>query len=232
MATMIDVHFWPTPNGHKITMALEELGLPYRIVPIDIGRGAQFEPAFQAISPNGRMPAIVDDEPLGGGAPISIFESGAILEYLAEKGAEKGGSLLPKDTRGKYAVLEWLAWQIAGIGPMTGQYGHFNVYAKEKIPYAIDRYRNEVRRLHAVLDKQLEGKDFITGTYSIADIATFPWVKGFADDEILADRPNLRRWVAAIDARPAVQRAYTKGNEVKGRPIDEETRKHLFDKKY
>ena len=148
---MIDIHFWPTPNGHKVTVAAEELGLPYRIVPIDIGRGAQFEPAFQAISPNGRMPAIVDDEPLGGGATISIFESAAILQYLAEK----GGGLMPSETRGKYRVLEWLAWQVAGIGPMTGQYGHFNVYAKEKIPYAIDRYRNEVRRLHGVLDAQL-----------------------------------------------------------------------------
>ena len=225
---MIDIHFWPTPNGHKVTVAAEELGLPYRIVPIDIGRGAQFEPAFQAISPNGRMPAIVDDEPLGGGAPISIFESAAILQYLAEK----GGGLMPSDVRGKYRVLEWLAWQVAGIGPMTGQYGHFNVYAKEKIPYAIDRYRNEVRRLHGVLEAQLDKTEFMAGDYSIADIATYPWVKLYAGNELLGDRPNITRWIETIGARPAVKRAYEKGEQIKGRPMDEEARKHLFEKKH
>jgi len=225
---VIDVYFWPTPNGHKITVALEELGLPYRIVPIDIGRGAQFEPAFQAISPNGRMPAIVDDEPMGGGAPLSIFESAAILQYVAEK----GHGLMPSEPRGKYHVLEWLAWQVAGIGPMTGQYGHFNVYAKEKIPYAIDRYRNEVRRLHGVMETQLGKSPFLAGDYSIADIATYPWVKLYAGNEMLADRPNVLRWIETIDARPAVQRAYARADEVKARPMDDEARKHLFDKKH
>jgi len=225
---VIDIHFWPTPNGHKVTVAAEELGLPYRIVPIDIGRGAQFEPAFQAISPNGRMPAIVDDEPLGGGATISIFESAAILQYLAEK----GGGLMPSETRGKYRVLEWLAWQVAGIGPMTGQYGHFNVYAKEKIPYAIDRYRNEVRRLHGVLEAQLAKTEFMAGDYSIADIATYPWVKLYAGNELLGDRPNIARWIETIAARPAVKRAYEKGEQIKGRPMDDEARKHLFEKKH
>ncbi|MFO0681596.1 MAG: glutathione S-transferase N-terminal domain-containing protein [Sandaracinus sp.] len=225
---MIDVHFWPTPNGHKITIALEELGLPYRIVPVDIGRGEQFTPEFQAISPNGRMPAIVDHEPTGGGEPLSIFESAAILQYLAEK----GGGLMPKDARGKYRVLEWLSWQVAGLGPMTGQYGHFNVYAKEKIPYAIDRYKNEVRRLHAVMETQLGKHPFLAGEYSIADAAAYPWVAFYVENELTADRPNLRRWCATIAARPAVVRAYAKGSEVKGRPMDEQARKHLFDKKY
>lgn len=225
---MIDVHFWPTPNGHKITIALEELGLPYRIVPVDIGRGEQFEPAFLAISPNGRMPAIVDDEPLGGGAPLSIFESAAILQYLAEK----GGALMPTDVRGRFRVLEWLAWQVAGIGPMTGQYGHFHTYAKEKLPYAIARYENEVRRLHGVMDKRLGEVEFLAGDYSIADVATYPWVKGFVGEALLADRPNVRRWIAAIAERPAVVRAYARGAEVNARPMDEDARKHLFDKKY
>ena len=165
---MIDLYYWPTPNGFKISIALEELGLPYRIVPVNIGRGEQFTPEFLAISPNNRMPAIVDHDPPGGGPPISVFESGAILIYLAEK----AGKLLPKPIRGRVEVLEWLSWQIAGLGPMTGQAGHFRNYAPEKIPYAIQRYTDEVHRLIGVIENRLEGREFIAGDYSIADIAS------------------------------------------------------------
>ena len=167
---MIDLHYWPTPNGHKITLFLEEAGLPYTILPVNIGKGEQFRPDFLKIAPNNRMPAIVDHEPAGGGEPISVFESGAILLYLADK----TGRFLPKDLRGRTTALEWLFWQMGGLGPMAGQNHHFSVYAPEKIPYAIDRYVKETNRLYGVLDRQLAGRDFIAGDYTIADMASYP----------------------------------------------------------
>ncbi|GAB4216544.1 MAG: glutathione S-transferase N-terminal domain-containing protein [Sandaracinaceae bacterium] len=220
---MIDVYYWPTPNGWKITIALEELELPYRVVPVDITRGAQHAAEFVRISPNRRMPAIVDHAPLGGGEPIAIFESGAILPYLAEK----TGRLMPADPRGKYEVLQWVAWQVAGLGPMAGQLHHFQSYAPEKIPYAIDRYRNEVNRLYGVLDQALRGRDFLAGSYSIADIACYPWILPEAHGQDLAAFPDLARWYHALRARPAVQRGRKVGAEL-ARPLDEEAKKVLF----
>ena len=167
---MIDLYYWQTPNGRKITILLEELALPYKMIPVNIGRGDQFKPEFLAISPNNRMPAIVDHAPAGGGPPISVFESGAILLYLADK----HGKLIPSDVRGRNDVVQWLMWQMAGVGPMFGQASHFLMYAKEKIPYAIDRYVNETRRLLRVLNTRLEIREFVAGAYSIADIASFP----------------------------------------------------------
>jgi GST-like protein len=205
---MLDLHYWPTPNGHKVTLLLEECALDYRIVPVDIGTGAQFEPAFLKIAPNNRMPALVDHAPAGGGAPISVFESGAILLYLAEK----TGRFLPADLHGRYEVLQWLFWQMAGFGPMLGQNHHFNVYAPEKVPYAIDRYTRETARLYGVLDRQLAGREFIAGDYSIADMACYPWVVPHERQSIdLADYPQVARWFAAIAARPATVAAYAKG---------------------
>jgi GST-like protein len=226
---MIELHYWPTPNGHKITLFLEESGLPYTIKPVNIGKGEQFQPAFLAISPNNRMPAIVDTAPADGGDPVSVFESGAILQYLAEK----SGRFLPADVRGKYTVLEWLYWQVGGLGPMLGQNHHFNRYATEKIPYAIDRYVNETRRLYGVLNKRLEGRDFIAGEdYSIADMAAYPWIVGYENQGMaLVDFPHLERWFEAIRARPATQRAYALGDQIKDKfdlTTDEEARKILF----
>ena len=226
---MIELHYWPTPNGHKITLFLEESGLPYTIKPVNIGKGEQFQPAFLAISPNNRMPAIVDTAPADGGDPVSVFESGAILQYLAEK----SGRFLPADVRGKYTVLEWLYWQVGGLGPMLGQNHHFNRYAAEKIPYAIDRYVNETRRLYGVLNKRLEGRDFIAGEdYSIADMAAYPWIVGYENQGMaLVDFPHLERWFEAIRARPATQRAYALGDQIKDKfdlTTDEEARKILF----
>jgi GST-like protein len=226
---MIELHYWPTPNGHKITLFLEESGLPYTIKPVNIGKGEQFQPAFLAISPNNRMPAIVDTAPADGGDPVSVFESGAILQYLAEK----SGRFLPADVRGKYTVLEWLYWQVGGLGPMLGQNHHFNRYATEKIPYAIDRYVNESRRLYGVLNKRLEGRDFIAGEdYSIADMAAYPWIVGYENQGMaLVDFPHLERWFEAIRARPATQRAYALGDQIKDKfdlTTDEEARKILF----
>lgn len=226
---MIELHYWPTPNGHKITLFLEESGLPYIIKPVNIGKGEQFQPAFLAISPNNRMPAIVDIAPADGGEPISVFESGAILQYLAEK----NGRFLPTDARGKYEVLEWLYWQVGGLGPMLGQNHHFNRYAPEKIPYAIDRYVNETRRLYGVLNKRLEGRAFIAGKdYSIADMAAYPWIVGYENQGMaLEDFPHLKTWFEAIRARPATQRAYALGEQIKGRfdlTTDELARKILF----
>src|SRR3954447_17082087 len=169
---MIDLHYWTTPNGHKITIFLEETGLPYRITPVNIGKGEQFNPEFLAISPNNRIPAIVDEDPKDGAAPISVFESGAILLYLAEK----TGKFIPSDIRGRVEVLQWLFWQIGGLGPMAGQNHHFGTYAPEKIPYAIDRYRNETNRLYGVLNKRLADRPFLAGDYSIADMASYPWI--------------------------------------------------------
>jgi len=226
---MIELYYWPTPNGHKITLLLEEAGIPYAIKPVNIGKGEQFQPAFLAISPNNRMPAIVDTAPAGGGDPISVFESGAILQYLAEK----TGRFMPTDPRGKYTVLEWLFWQVGGLGPMAGQNHHFNRYAAEKIPYAIDRYVNETRRLYGVLDKRLEGRAFIAGKdYSIADMAAYPWIVPYENQGMrLEDFPHLKAWFEAIRERPATRRAYALGEEIKGKfdlTTDEEARKILF----
>jgi GST-like protein len=226
---MIELHYWPTPNGHKITLFLEEAGLPYTIKPVNIGKGEQFEPAFLQISPNNRMPAIVDTEPADGGDPISVFESGAILQYLAEK----TGRFLPMDPRGRTTVMEWLFWQVGGLGPMLGQNHHFNRYAAEKIPYAIDRYVRETRRLYGVLDKRLEGRDFIAGgEYSIADMAAYPWIVPYENQGMkLEDFPNLKRWFEHIRGREATRRAYAIADTVQGRTdlrTDEEARRHLF----
>src|SRR5204863_8161648 len=172
-SAMLDVHYWTTPNGHKITIFLEETGLPYKLIPVNIGKGEQFKADFLGVSPNNRIPALVDHAPAGGGKPIAVFESGAILLYLAEK----TGQFIPKDLRGQVQVLEWLMWQMGGLGPMAGQNHHFNVYAPEKLPYAIDRYVRETSRLYAVLDKRLRKRDFIVGKqYTIADMASYPWV--------------------------------------------------------
>jgi GST-like protein len=202
-AVPIEVWTWPTPNGHKVHIALEELGLPYTVVPVSIGTGEQFKPEFLAINPNHRIPAIVDpDGP--GGQRMALFESGAILIYLAEK----AGALIPKDFAARYTCLQWLMFQMGGVGPMFGQYGHFNNYAPEKIPYAMNRYANEVGRLHRVLEKRLSEAEYLAGAeYSIADIATFPWVRLPERRKIdLAEFPAVKRWHDAIAARPAVQR--------------------------
>jgi GST-like protein len=223
---MIELHYWPTPNGHKITLFLEETGLPYEVRPVDIGAGEQFRPEFLAISPNNRMPAIVDRTPADGGAPIAIFESGAILLYLAEK----TGKLLPSDARVRKTALEWLFWQVGGLGPMAGQNHHFNKYAKEKIPYAIDRYLRETGRLYGVLDTHLDGRAFIAGdAISIADCACYPWIVPHADQgQSLDDFPHLKRWFDAIAARPATQRAYAWEQTIKRTEMDDAQRAILF----
>src|SRR5437868_4929315 len=189
---MIDLYYWTTPNGHKITMFLEEAGLPYRIIPIDIGKGDQFEPDFLKISPNNRIPAIVDNAPAKGAKPISVFESGAILLYLAEK----TGKFIPSDLAGRAEVLQWLFWQMGGLGPMAGQNHHFRNYAPEKISYAIDRYVNETNRLYGVLNKRLADRKFIAGDYSIADIASYPWIVPYKNQgQDINDFPHLKRWL-------------------------------------
>jgi GST-like protein len=199
----IDLYYWPTPNGHKISIALEELGVPYTLRFVNIGKGEQFDPAFLAISPNNRIPAIVDPEGPGG-EPISIFESAAILTYLGRK----FGRLYPTDERQRVAVEEWLAWQVANVGPAFGNNNHFSRYAKEKLPYAITRFVNEVHRLYGVLDRRLKGREFVAGEYSIADIALIGWVRNWQRRDVdIAEFPNVKRWVEAIEARPAVQRA-------------------------
>ena len=229
---MIDLHYWPTPNGHKITLFLEEAGLEYRIHPVNIGKGDQFLPEFLAISPNNKMPAIVDHAPADGGAPVSVFESGAILLYLAEK----TGRFLPTDLRGRAATLEWLFWQMGGLGPMSGQMGHFNVYAPERIPYAIERYDSEVRRLHRVMDKRLSESEYLAGAdYGIADMASYPWIGAYARlPADFAAFPHLARWHQAIADRPATQRAYAIGQTVNpdaGKPLSEEERMQRFGKR-
>ena len=202
---MIDVYYWPTPNGHKVHIMLEECALPYRVHPIDIGKGDQFTPDFLAISPNNKIPALVDSEGPDG-QPMSVFESGAILLYLAEK----TGRFMPADTRGRYEVLQWLMFQMGGVGPMLGQNHHFRTYAPEKIAYAIDRYTNEARRLYGVIDKRLAatGNWIAAGEYSIADMAIFPWLRNWKNQGMeLEDFPALKAWFETIAARPAVQRA-------------------------
>ena len=223
---MIDLYYWPTPNGWKVSIALEELGLAYRMIPVNIGRGAQFEPDFLAISPNNRIPAIVDRDPEDGGEPISVFESGAILLYLAEK----TGRLIPRDPRGRKQVIEWLMWQMGGLGPMLGQAHHFRAYAPETIPYAIDRYTKEANRLYGVLDKQLEGREYIGGDYSIADIACWPWIVPHErQGQKLEDTPNLHRWFERIKSRPAVQRGHELGRELReASGMDEKAKQILF----
>ena len=225
---MIDLYYWTTPNGHKITMFLEEAGLEYRIHPINIGKGEQFDAAFLKISPNNRIPAIVDHAPADGGKAITVFESGAILLYLAGK----TGQLLPKDLRGQVEALEWVMWQMGGLGPMAGQNHHFAHYAPEKLPYAIDRYVRETSRLYAVLNKRLQGREFILGKqYTIADVACYPWVIPDRQGQDMDQFPNLRRWKAAIRSRPATSRAYDKVKEVNpsaGGIRTEEERKILF----
>lgn len=205
---MIDLHFWPTPNGWKITIMLEEAGLPYRLAPVDISAGEQLRPEFLAISPNGRMPALVDpDGP--GGEPIAIFESGAILQYLGDK----TGRFYPSERRARSAVEQWLYWQCAGLGPMVGQAAHFN-YQAEKIPYAIDRYTAEARRLYGVLDRRLGEVEHLAGEYSIADMATWPWTRGYKALGIdLAEFPNLRAWFKRVGAREAVLRGANIGKD-------------------
>ncbi len=224
---MIDLYYWTTPNGHKITIFLEETGLPYRIVPVNIGKGDQFKPEFLAISPNNRIPAIVDHEPADGGAPISVFESGAILQYLAEK----TGRFLPADPRGRVEVTQWLFWQMGGLGPMAGQNHHFSQYALERIPYATDRYVKETNRLYGVLNKRLADRPFVAGTYSIADMAAYPWIVPYKNQgQRLEDFPNLKRWFEAIKTRPAVIRAYDRVKDVNPQPtiLNEEAKRILF----
>ncbi|MEH2482802.1 GST-like protein [Nitrobacteraceae bacterium AZCC 2146] len=224
---MIDLYYWPTPNGHKITMFLEEAGLDYTIHPVDISAGDQFRPDFLAISPNNRMPAIIDTAPADGGEPISVFESGAILLYLAEK----TGRFLPKDVRGRKTATEWLFWQVGGLGPMAGQNHHFGLYAPSKIPYAIERYVKETNRLYGVLNRHLEHRTFIAGDgYSIADMTSYPWIVPWKrQQQNLDDFPNLRRWFATVRARPGTQRAYAKGEPYSSRPtVTEEGKKILF----
>lgn len=208
---MIDLYYWTTPNGHKITIFLEEAGVPYTIKPINIGQGDQFDPEFLKISPNNRIPAIVDQAPADGGAPMSVFESGAILQYLAEK----TGQFLPSDVRGRVEVMQWLFWQMGGLGPMLGQNHHFSQYAPEKLPYAINRYVKETERLYGVLDDRLADREFVAGTYSIADMAAYPWIVPYErQGQNLEDFPHLKRWFTTIQARPAVQRAYAKAEEI------------------
>ena len=226
---MIDLYYWPTPNGHKITLFLEEAGLPYTVKPVDIGKGDQFRPEFLAFSPNNKIPAIIDHAPADGGAPLSVFESGAILVYLANK----TGRFFGADVRQKVEVNQWLMWQMAGLDPMTGQYGHFNVYAPERIEYAIDRYTREVQRLLGVLDRRLAGRSFIAGEeYTIADMAAYPWINPYTKAPLdLEPYPELRRWHAAIAARPATARAYALATQVNpdaGKPLTDEQRRQLF----
>ena len=225
---MLEVWSWPTPNGHKVHNAVEELGIPYKIVPINIGAGEQFKPEFLAITPNHRIPAIVDpDGP--GGKPITLFESAAILIYLAEK----HGKLIPADPVARYKCLEWTMFQMGGVGPMFGQYGHFSNYAPEKIPYAIERYGNEVKRLHNVLDKRLAQTEWLAGDeYSIADIITYPWLR-FPERRGIdfIDYPNVKRWFAAVDSRPAVQRGVAVlAQNVRQGPMDAQQKEILFGK--
>ncbi|MEM5431422.1 glutathione S-transferase N-terminal domain-containing protein [Cupriavidus oxalaticus] len=200
---MIDLYFWSTPNGYKASILLEELGMPYNVIPVHIGKGQQFAPEFLAISPNNKIPAIVDHEGPDG-QPIAMFESGAIMMYLAEK---SGHQFMPQDTRSRYEVLQWLMFQMGGVGPMLGQAHHFRKYAPEKIDYAIDRYTGEARRLYTVIDRRLADSEYLAGDYSIADMATYPWLRAHKwQGQDLADFPHLQRWYSAVRARPAVQR--------------------------
>lgn len=226
---MIDLYYWPTPNGHKVTMFLEEAGLDYTLKPVNIGKGDQFKPDFLAIAPNNRMPAIVDHAPAGGGAPVSLFESGAILLYLAEK----TGRFIARDVAGRAEVLQWLFWQMGGLGPMLGQNHHFTQYAPEKVPYAIDRYVKETNRLYGVLDRRLADRSFVAGAdYTIADMASYPWIVPYEKQgQRLEDFPNLQRWFHAIAERPATKAAYARAPEINpdfGKTLSEEAKKVMF----
>jgi GST-like protein len=225
---MIDLYYWTTPNGHKVTLFLEEAGLPYKIHPINIGKGEQFEAGFLSIAPNNRIPAIIDREPEGGGEPVALFESGAILLYLADK----IDRFIPGDVHGRAEVLQWLFWQMGGLGPMAGQNHHFSGYAPEKIPYAIDRYVRETARLYGVMDKRLVDRPFLAGeTYSIADMASYPWIVPHErQGQDLADFPHLKRWYDAIAGRSATKRAYALADTInpQAAPMTEEAKKILF----
>ncbi len=227
MSQPIALYYWPTPNGWKITILLEELGVPYEVRLVNIGRGEQFDPGFLRIAPNNRMPAIVDPEPMGGGdEPIAIFESGAIMQYLAEK----HGAFWPQSPREKYEVTQWLMWQMGGLGPMCGQAHHFRGYSEEKIPYAIDRYTDEVNRLYGVMDTRLADRDFLAGDYSIADMACYGWVVPYErQGQDLEEFPNLKRWFETLGARPAVRRGMSVASDAKqAAPMDEEAKRILF----
>jgi GSH-dependent disulfide-bond oxidoreductase len=224
---MIDLYYWTTPNGHKVTIFLEEAELAYQIHPINIGKGEQFTPDFLKIAPNNRIPAIVDQTPADGGAPISLFESGAILLYLADK----AGKFIANDPRGRADTLQWLFWQMGGLGPMLGQNHHFSQYAPEKIPYAIKRYQDETHRLYRVLNTRLADREFMAGDYSIADMASYPWIVPYARQGItIKDFPHLKRWFDTIAARPAVVRAYARAEEINPQqpPMTDEAKKLLF----
>jgi GST-like protein len=224
---MIELYYWPTPNGHKITMFLEEATLDYTITPVNISAGDQFKPEFLAFSPNNRMPAIIDHAPSDHGEPVAVFESGAILLYLAEK----TGKFLPADLRGRKTVTEWLFWQMGGLGPMAGQNHHFGVYAPEKLPYAINRYVNETNRLYGVMDRRLADRSFLAGdAYTIADMAAYPWVVPWKrQQQNLDDFVNLRRWFDSIESRPGTRSAYAKGEKFSAQPaVTEEGKKLLF----
>jgi GST-like protein len=223
---MIDLYYWPTPNGHKITIFLEETGLPYTIKPINISKGEQFAPEFLEIAPNNRIPAIVDHAPADGGAPLSLMESGAILEYLAAK-TER---LMPQDFRGIWECRQWVHWQMANLGPLAGQNHHFVHYAPEKIPYAIDRYVRETGRLYRVLDRRLADRPYLVGDYSIADILCYPWVLPERQSQDIDEFPHLARWKTDIRARPAVERAYALAHVINPKPVanDEAARRVLF----
>lgn len=225
---MIDLYYWPTPNGHKVTMFLEEAGIAYRIKPVNIGRGEQFEPDFLKIAPNNRMPAIVDHEPTDGGDPLSVFESGAILLYLAEKTRQ----FLSSEPRARWVAIQWLFWQMGGLGPMAGQNHHFVQYAPERIPYAIDRYVNETSRLYGVLNKHLsDGRDYVAGSaYSIADMAIYPWIVPHErQQQDLNDFAALKAWFGRVAARPGTMAAYKAGEAISTKPtVDEEAKKILF----
>ncbi|KQT11943.1 glutathione S-transferase [Methylobacterium sp. Leaf399] len=226
---MIDLYYWPTPNGHKVTLFLEEAGLPYAIKPVDIGKGAQFAPDFLAIAPNNRMPAIVDHAPASGTAPVALFESGAILLYLAEK----TGRFIPADLHGRAEVLQWLFWQMGGLGPMLGQNHHFSQYAPEPVPYAIDRYVKETNRLYGVLDRRLADRAYVAGdAYSIADMASYPWIVPWEKQgQTLSDFPHLSRWFADIAGRSATKAAYARAAAVNpdyGKPMSEDAKKVMF----
>ena len=223
---MIDLYYWTTPNGHKVTLFLEETQLPYRIIPVNIGTGAQFKPDFLKIAPNNRIPAIVDNAPKDGGQAIAIFESGAILQYLAEK----TGQFLSSDLRLRTEALQWLYWQMGGLGPMAGQNHHFKQYAPEKSPYAIDRYVNETNRLYGVLNRRLADRESVAGEYSIADMACYPWIVPYErQGQNLEDFPHLKRWFNTIATRPATIRAYQKAKDINTQPtVSEEAKKILF----
>ncbi len=212
---MIELHYWTTPNGHKITIFLEESGLACKIVPVNIGKGEQFKREFLALSPNNRIPAIIDHAPADGGKPVPVFESGAILLYLADK----TGQFIARDLRGRTEAIQWLFWQMGNLGPMAGQNNHFSNYAVEKLPYAIARYRNEVNRLYGVLDRRLADRPFLAGDYSIADMASYPWIVPYErQGQKLEDFPHLKRWFESIRARPAVVRAYEKAKAINPNP--------------